>query len=317
MNRYKLRISLVGLTFGCLGTINCTTEPVSAQEIEIDNIKVNIESFSNSFSTNAMDLLADDRLAQGTRDLEKFCTNYPYNSQCRDRQPSIDPTEAKPKPTTKESSRPQSTAPKSGWAIVPEVSTLGLGGSVVKKIIPQLNARIGVNGFGVNFDIEDTDLTYEGDLSLLNVSSIIDFHPIKKSGFRFSAGLVFNNNEVQGTANISDEGVVELGGEDFDVANLASVDADVEITNSFAPYLGIGWGNAVGQNKGLGFWLNAGIMLGGSPDITVTPNIVEGVPADIRQDIEEAAEEEEQEIEDDLNFINVYPVVSLGLSYQF
>ncbi len=107
----------------------------------------------------------------------------------------------------------------------------------------------------------------------------------------------------------------------MNINELATLDADVDINNSVSPYVGIGGGNPVGEGKGLGFWWNTGVVFGGSPDVTVTPNISNEVPAELRNEAEAAANtlvaNEEQDIEDDLDFVSVYPVISLGISYQF
>ncbi len=320
MNQYKLGFFLVGLTLGWPATVDSLIKPASAQEAEI----ANIQSLSNSFSTNARDLVPDYHLAQAIRDLEKFCTNYPYNSQCRDiSDPGTNQPEVQSKPSrVEEPTRRQSATSKSGWAIIPEVSTLGLGGSVVRKIVPEFNARLGVNSFGLDFELEDTDATYESDLNLFNVSALVDYHPIKNSGLRLSGGLIFGNNNVEGTATpnldeLSGIETIDIGDETFSVDELTSVDADVDITNSLSPYLGLGWGNPVSGDKGLGFWANLGVVFGGSPQVTVIPNTVPGISNEVQQEIDAAIERETEEIENDLDFIRFYPVLSLGLSYQF
>jgi hypothetical protein len=305
MNKSKLGISLVTLIFGCLAV----NDSVSAGEAEITNT----QSLSN-FSTNATDLVFDYQLAQVIQDLEKFCTNYPYNSQCRDR-PQSD-TEVETEPSTSN----ESVTPKTGWAIAPEVSTLGLGGSIIRRIVPEFNARVGVNAFGLGFDIEDTDATYDADLNLFNVSTLVDYHPIKSSGLRLSAGAIFSDNTVEGTATPTLEGgeeTITIGDQTFNVNELVSVDADFDITNSVSPYLGLGWGNPVSGNKGLGFWANLGVVFGGSPEVNITPNTAENLPSAVEEEINEAVARETEELEDEIDFISVYPVVSLGLSYQF
>ncbi|MEM8719825.1 MAG: hypothetical protein AAGE84_11015 [Cyanobacteria bacterium P01_G01_bin.39] len=262
-------------------------------------------------------------------DLKTFCENYPYNSRCSEVAPA-DKSDSGDHSTgsapTTDKLQSSNSQQKSGWAIVPEASTLGLGGQVVRKITPNFNARVGVNGFGLGIDIEETDVDYEGDLSLFNVSTIIDVHPFKKSGFRVSGGLIFGDNSFDGSADISDEVAAEIEGESFsleelNIDQLATVDADIDLNNSVAPYLGIGGGNAVGEGKGLGFWWNLGVVLGGSPDVEITSNIADEVPDAVREEAEAAAdrvlEDEEEELEDELDFINIYPVVSLGFSYQF
>ena len=162
-------------------------------------------------------------------------------------------------------------------------------------------------------------------LNLFNVSTILDIHPFKRSGFRFSGGLVIGDNSFDGSADISEQVAEELDGEvaidELNIDQLATVEADIELNNTVAPYLGIGGGNAVGGGKGLGFWWNLGVVLGGSPEVEISSSVDESVPDTIRADVEAAAdevlEEEEEDLEDELDFINIYPVVSLGFSYQF
>ena len=204
---------------------------------------------------------------------------------------------------------------KSGWAIAPEISTLGLGGHLVTRIIPEVNARVGVNAFGLGLDIEDTDANYEGDLNLFNVSTILDIHPSQKSGFKLSGGLVFSGNNVDGTATTDQ--TIEIGGEEFSFEELGSVDADIDITKSVAPYVGLGWGNAVSESKGFGFWANAGVLFGGSPEVSLSPNLGRDVSPEVQAEIDAAIEAEEADLEDEIGFFKVYPVLSLGFSYQF
>ncbi|MGL4882054.1 MAG: hypothetical protein ACRC8K_13460 [Waterburya sp.] len=294
-----------------------TVDPVSTQAIDLLNSSKQQKDFLNNPSTIY-------QLAQRPLDLAKFCQNYPYNSQCTQTKPVSAP-EKSPK-RSEDSQDVSQEQPKSGWAIVPEISTLGLGGHVVRKITPQFNGRVGINAFSLGLDGIDTDIDYDADFNLFNVSTLVDFQPFKSSGFRVSGGLVFGNNNFEGTADISEQVVEEL--EDTidtsnleDVDGLATADADVDITNSVSPYLGIGGGNPVANGKGLGFWWNLGVIFGGSPDIEVTPNVSDQVPENEREEVEAAANQvvndEEEEIEDVLDIVNIYPVLSLGLSYQF
>jgi hypothetical protein len=342
--QYKL--IFCGLSWGMAAI---AVSPAIAQNIAIPETNIASSPKSPEVSTEAQDLLLSGGNQQKylvnvqqktyqarTLDLEKFCQNYPYNSKCSGIAPVGEP-EGKPEDENSPRQIPvpqvDSTSPqsKSGWAIVPEVSTLGLGGHIVRKISPRFNARVGVNTFSKGIDINETEFDYEGDLNLFNVSTLIDVQPFKSSGFRLSAGLAFGNNNIQGTADVSDRvadelGTVEFNGEtidirDLDIDNLATIDADIDINNSVAPYLGIGGGNAVAEGKGLGFWWNMGVVFGISPEATVTSNFSAEIPAELRDEVEAAAdrtlENEEAELNDELDVLGVYPVLSLGLSYQF
>lgn len=343
-------MSLIGLFSVSGGLINPGVKPVVAEEFTTDDKsskKVRSTSSGRNVSTRAIDLLSNSnkpladnslpthQLAQQELDLEIFCQNYPYNSQCTEVNPPNAPGSQErspvPVPEPPPASQNSGSRQKSGWAIVPEVSTLGFGGSIVRKITPNFNARVGVNAFGLGIDIEETDLDFSGDLNLFNVSTIVDLHPFKRSGFRISSGLILSDNNFDGTADISEEvaegiGDIEIGGQsinvgDLNIDELAVIDAEIDINSSVAPYIGIGGGNAVGEGKGLGFWWNLGVVFGGSPEVELSSNIAEETPEVIREEVENTADdiiqEEEEELEDELDFINIYPVVSLGFSYQF
>ena len=349
MNSFKVRIGLRLLGLGW-GVFNLATAPAA----ESSTIRQSQNEAHTAVSTQAEDLgffsstkssaeqtVGSYQLVQS--DLEKFCQDYPYNSRCSGQPGSVErspipvpvppaPPEGSEEPDADiETQAEESNGQKTGWAIVPEVSTLGLGGHVVKQLTPNFNARVGVNTFKLGIDVEETEFDYEGDLNLFNVSTLIDLHPIKSSGFRISGGLVFNDNNIQGSADVSEQvteelGEVEIDGTTIDAADLnlgglITFDNDIELSKSVAPYLGIGGGNAVGEGRGLGFWWNLGVVFSGAPEVEIESNISDAVPAPIREEVEAAAdrvlEDEEQDLEDELDFLKVLPVLSLGVSYQF
>jgi hypothetical protein len=331
----------------CLGLISFVPQPATAESVHDNRGDQITSSQSKSVSTQAQDLLpsspllgdqfgsitqAQEQLAQRELNLDQFCQNYPYNSKCSGVTPSGEPgVGEQPEQISVPQVESNSDQSKSGWGIVPEFSTLGLGGHIVRKITPNFNARVGVNAFALNIDINETEFDYEGDLNLFNVSTLLDIQPFKNSGFRLSGGLILGNNNIQGTADVSDRvadelGEVELNGQNIDIRDLnidglASVDTDIEINEGAAPYLGIGGGNAVAAGKGLGFWWDLGVVFSGSPKAEVTSNFSSEIPAELRDEVVAAADEalanEEEDLNDALDIAGIYPVLSLGLSYQF
>ena len=308
--------------------------PAAAESLDAKQFADRHEGQFQVVSTQARDLIPAKKLAQ--LDLEKFCQDYPLNSRCTNQNPAqTQETIPVPVPPPEGSEvEPESAASsqqKSGWAIVPEVSTLGLGAQVVRQLSPNFNARVGVNAFKLGIDVEETEFTYEGDLNLFNVSTLIDVHPLKKSGFRISGGLVLNDDNIQGSADVSEQVIDELGeveingvtvdASDLNLNGLVTFDNDIDLSRSVAPYLGIGGGNPVGEGRGLGFWWNLGVMFSGAPQVEISSNVSDDVPEVIREEVEAAADEvledEEQDLEDELDFLKVLPVLSLGFSYQF
>ncbi len=339
--KVKLGTRLFGLGWGIFNLAPAVAEPIAVEPSNSDH-----SASTRVISRQAQDLFPTLERPNNNAstaqwlvqlDLEKFCQDYPYNSRCSgepgtERSPipvPVPPPE--PSNSGQDNIKAENSREKTGWAIVPEASTIGLGGQVVKRLSTNFNARVGVNAFKYGIDVQETDFDYEGDLNLFNVSTILDLYPIKKSGLRISGGLVFNDNNIQGTADVSQQvteelGEVEIGGEtvnatDLNLDGLITFDNDIDLSKSVAPYLGIGGGNAVGEGKGLGFWWNLGVVFSGAPKVEINSSISDAVPVEIRDEVETAANQElaqeEQDLEDELDFLKVLPVVSLGLSYQF
>jgi hypothetical protein len=297
---------------------NITTQPVLISASAKGEV---LETTKQTPTPGTVSYEAADLLAQRPVDPEQFCKDYPYNSACQNPPSQAKPEEVKQteQPTTEQQA--ESEVKSSGWAVTPEVSTLGLGASVTRSITPNLNAKIGFNAFSVGgTEIKETDVTYKADLNLLNISTSVDYHPWKNSGFRVSGGLVFQDNKVEATAK-PEGSEIKIGdnGTGYDIKELGSLKAKISFPNSPAPYLGIGWGNAVRPGQRWGFSVNLGAMFVGSPKVSLTPDFgtlaPEGSP--IRKEIKISVDSEEKKLEKDLNWLSVYPVFSLGVSYQF
>ncbi|MGB3638795.1 MAG: hypothetical protein WBA39_14655 [Rivularia sp. (in: cyanobacteria)] len=326
MNNFEFSVSLFGLTAAAL-VVNSVNLKAFAAEIPTEvvnqqtNTQIQIQQELGNISYSAADLVPahdsfdDSVIAQRRVEPAKFCKDYPYNSACID-QKSEEKTEGEvefTQPFEEETKK----AKTSGWAVTPEIGTTGIGASVTKSVSDNVNARVGLNAFTYGADFEEEDVEYEADLNLFNVSTVVDYHPWKKSGFRLTGGLVFNNNNVSGNGKPNDNQEFEYNGNTYTSDQIRSVDAKISLPNKVAPYLGIGWGNAVKPGNRFAFSLNLGVMFTGSPQVDLSADIDPSVPNDIRQDIQDDIEAERKEIEDDINGFGVYPVLSIGASYHF
>lgn len=252
-------------------------------------------------------------LAQVPLDIERFCKNYPHNSACG-KETEID----RENPSSGVSQEQKKVQTNNSWGIIPNASTLGLGGSIIRKINPQLNARIGVNAFSFELDYEEARGSYDSEVNLFNLATTLDYYPFKKSGFHTSIGAIYTKNNADGIASASSIFDVNIGGLNIGIDDLVDVNADVKTSRNFAPYLGIGWGNPINKNWGL--WANLGVMFPGSPEVDLSANYKfneDILPEDLRQDIQDGLDQEERAIEDDLDRFNVYPVITVGLTYSF
>jgi hypothetical protein len=195
-----------------------------------------VKPIAVSYSSADLKPQVNNSIASRPVDIDEFCKSFPYNSRCQDRAKPASPSEeTKPAPEANEQPKSESAAKTSGWAITPEIGTLGLGASVTKSVTPNLNARVGVNAFSYGIDLEETDVKYKADLNLLNVSTLVDYHPFKNSGFRLTGGVVFNNNKVEGNAQARNNQEFEFNGNTYNTSQIGSAKAKVSLPNSVAP----------------------------------------------------------------------------------
>jgi hypothetical protein len=189
--------------------------------------------------------------------------------------------------------------------------TAGLGGELTVGVLNFLNFRTGYNTF--NYDGNDTqsDIDYDYKLKLQSIPLLVDLHPFG-GGFRLTSGIFINNNEVTSTAK--GQGSYEIGGVTYFASDIGSLDGKVDF-NSTAPYLGIGWGNAVGKNSHLTISFDVGIMFQGSPKVSLTPKDVD--PLVDTAALQLNIDQEVEEIKNDIKDFEYYPIISLGLAYKF
>ncbi len=314
MNKFEFSISLFGLTAAAL-VGNSMNLKAFATEASIELLN---QSELENISYSAADLLAPTNssdknvIVKRPVDPVKFCKDYPYNSACTDKQSETFPTDAS-EPVEEETKKAKTT----GWGVTPEIGTLGIGASVTKSVSPNVNARVGLNAFKYGTDFEEENIEYEADLNLFNISTLVDYHPWKKSGFRLTGGLVFNNNNVSGEGQANGNQEFEVNGTTYNTNQVRSVDAKISLPNKVAPYLGIGWGNAVKPGNRFAFSVNLGVMFTGSPQVDLNADIDPSVDAALREQIQNDIEAERQDIEDDISGFGVYPVLSIGASYHF
>ena len=326
MNKLKFSTSVLTVTAGLVmgASINqvviaeevvaeSITQPAVTNEVIAKSItpeKTETHPQPGTFSYSAGDLLAKRPL-----DLDIFCKSYPLNSLCTERSTPSKPKPEESKPTEEASETPVKT---SGWAITPEISTLGVGATVTKSITPNVNAKLGINGLGISRDISLSDVDYKANLNLFNVSTLIDYLPWKNGGFHLTGGLVFQDNNLEGTGKPKNGVTIRINDKDYNSTTvLTSLKSKASFPNSVAPYIGLGWGNAVKPGKHLGFSANLGVMFAGSPMVSLTPGFGPDATEALKAEINSNIEAERKKQESDLNWLSVYPVFSLGISYQF
>lgn len=197
-----------------------------------------------------------------------------------------------------------------GTGVGARVGTLGLGLELVHSINSSVNARVGWNGYTFHEGITESDVKYDADLQFSSVSALVDWHPLD-NGFRVSGGVLFNGNKLAMKATPTSN--VTIGDVSYTPAEVGTLNSKVTF-DDLAPYLGIGWGNAVAGEKGLGFSADLGVVFQGSPNANLTAS---GGTLSTDPTFLTELKKEEAELNDGLSDFEYYPFVSVGITYKF
>ena len=233
----------------------------------------------------------------------------------KDNQKIAQETEPTPDPNLIPES-PQLTEPEptfgSSFTIIPQISTLGLGLGLATPINNNFVARVGLNAAAFGLSVNADGINYKGNISLFNLSGLVDYYPFGvNSFFAITGGAMYHNNRIGGDAST---GVVTVNGIRYDLTG-SSLNGRFSYPNNFAPYIGITLGGTTGYKGGFGFFANLGVLFTGKPtaDITASGPIttVPRFQADLQREINSVRNEI------DRNIPGLIPVISLGLTYQF
>ncbi len=199
-----------------------------------------------------------------------------------------------------------------GLGVTARVGTLGIGLDVTKSFSPQIDGRLGINFGSLNVNRTDSGISYDSKLNLSSIQLFGDYYPFGSSNFRVTGGLLSQSNKFSVTSTPSAGGTYTIDNTQFNASDVGNLSGEFKYANSIAPYLGIGFGKPA--TEGLGFNADLGVMFTGSPKVTLdASNPTFNNNPTTRAQIDNQV----RQTENDLKGFNVYPVLSIGVSYGF
>ncbi|WP_426112240.1 hypothetical protein [Massilia sp. PWRC2] len=198
--------------------------------------------------------------------------------------------------------------------ITASVGTTGAGLHVSVPVATALNARVGINGLSISRDGNTSDVDYDYKLKMATVDALLDYFPMA-GGFRVSGGLAYNGNKIDVNGRPKSSGTYTLNGHVYPATAVGSLNGTVDF-HKVAPYLGIGWGNAVAADKGWGFSTDIGVLFQGAPNASLSNRGCTAIAAVCSQIATDVAAES-RSLQDDTSSFKAYPVLRLGVSYKF
>lgn len=192
-----------------------------------------------------------------------------------------------------------------------------------------LDLRAGLNFGSLDRELEEDGIDYDAEISFSGGKLLLDIKPFA-GGFRISTGIYTAPPELELDASGLDD--YEIGGATY--RGDLQIDSSIDL-GSAAPYLGIGWGGTANAT-GFGVSFDIGVMFTDSPqvglavdgracDATLTgacdPDGVGGFDvngSDPRAVIfQNEREAERQNLEQEAEDFDLWPVIQLALHYRF
>lgn len=198
--------------------------------------------------------------------------------------------------------------------VTASVGTSGLGLHLSFPLKTSFNARVGVNGLTYKTDERADDVDYEFKLKLATVEALVDYFPMD-GGFRISGGIAYNGSKAEASARPNSNGTYTFNGTTYAATTVGKVNGDFKFRKA-APYLGIGWGNAVAADKGWGFATDVGVLFQGSPKTTLSNSGCTASAAVCTQ-LASDIQAENRSFQDDVSDFKMQPILRVGISYKF
>ncbi len=197
-------------------------------------------------------------------------------------------------------------------ALGTKIGTTGVGIEVRTILTESLYGRLGGSYFHYNHSLTKGDLKYKGKMTLLSVPLMLDYHPFEESGFRLSAGVAYNGNEVKATAKPTVP--VTINNHIYTIADIGEVNATLSLQHKIAPVVTIGYDSSFVNNSSWSFNAEAGVMYLGKPKIKVSAS---GLAASNQNLINDLDKDINKNLKQVKKYLRFFPVVSFGLKYNF
>lgn len=206
-------------------------------------------------------------------------------------------------------------AARADVGLTAEAGTTGVGFHVDVPVRPNLSARFGTAYLPYSYHRSTASLDYDLKREFRTVDVLLDWYPIDSHGFRVSGGLVYNGDNTDVRARPGANGSYIIQGNTYSMANAGRIEGKID-HRKIAPYFGIGWGKARDKQKGWSFSTDVGVLLQGAPNASLTSTGCTS-PTALCMQLASDLEKENMALANETGRYKAYPVLRVGIRYQF
>ena len=191
-----------------------------------------------------------------------------------------------------------------------EAGTTGAGGSVAFRFLDHLGVRGGFDYFTYSGSHTFEGIPYDSTVRPMSEVLTLNIYPWTKHSFYISAGALFNQNQLTGSA--SDANGITLDGTFYPPGQVGTLHLKIDQL-PVNPYLSIG-GNFFYFDRAHHWSMGGelGVAYTGEPQVSLTRS--GGVPSST---IDAAVKQTQQQIANNARPFQVWPVLKLQVTYSF
>lgn len=202
-----------------------------------------------------------------------------------------------------------------GAAVTADLGTTGAGFHLVVPMESNLNGRFGANYFKHDFEKRSGLVDYKLDGKLATFDVLFDWYVIPHSSFRLTGGILYNGSRFKVLGVPATNGSFNFNGINYLAADFGALKGEVNFRRA-APYIGIGWGNALTPNKRWNFNADIGVFHQGKARVNL---IAYGCTTNVTfcKQLANDVNIEELRLQEEVSDYKIYPVLRAGISYSF
>jgi hypothetical protein len=206
-----------------------------------------------------------------------------------------------------------STAAHAELALTADVGSTGAGLHLVAPIGTSFNGRVGANYTHYSFKEKSGSIHYDITGKLQTVDLLLDYYPRAGSALRLTTGAIYNGNRFAGQVVGNGTPFIKVNGTTYNIWQVGAVYGDINFRRA-APYLGIGWGNALASARKWNVSADLGAFYQGKPKVSLV-NQGCSASAAVCTALASDIQAEKLRFQDDAS--PFFPVVRVGVSYRF
>jgi len=195
-------------------------------------------------------------------------------------------------------------------AIGASIGTTGATIEAQYEVTPYIHLRGNYNWLEYGADDTYDDIDYSGNLDMTTFGAFIDLHPFGNS-FVVTGGAYFGHKALDLTAASGQ--TYDIGGNTYSSAQVGTLAGSAKLEDT-APFVGLGWDTTFQGEGAFGFKLIAGAMFTGSPQVNLKST---GGSLSSDTAFQNQLAIEEQNLQDEVDDYEIYPVVQAGLTFRF